>query len=148
MSIKSYAARIGVKYGTLKRWIYESMPGTVRGSNGKVTAIDPEVADPWILTKRASRSWAFNRACAVYFLRCEATGEIKIGFSQDVAARILEIERKERRRTTLLATLPGDKTTELAMHATFAALRIGESEWFYPGVDLLEMIDLLARRVA
>ena len=145
LPIKAFAERVGVKHGTLRRWMTEGMPGVLRGPTGKAKAIIIDEADAWCATKRVGRSWAFGRSTLVYFVRCRKTGEIKIGFSQNVTGRVTEIHRKERRVVDVLATLPGDKHTEGALHRAFAECRIGESEWFLPSNDLVSFVERVAK---
>jgi hypothetical protein len=40
----------------------------------------------------------------------------------------------------LLATMPGDRSTEREIHERFSHLRLGKTEQFQPGRDLLEFI--------
>jgi hypothetical protein len=145
-SLVRCAELLGVKHGTLKRWVHEGMPGVIRGENGWATGLDLTEAGPWLAEKRRS-GCAFGRKSAVYFARCRSTGEIKIGMSSDLKPRLKRLQSKEHRRVEILGTLPGDKTTELYLHRLFAAARI-EGEWFHPTADLLALIALLTRTEA
>lgn len=149
--VDRFAESIGVKIGTMRRWIHEGMPGVVRDERGQAVAVDLSVARPWVESKRASgRSWAFDRKTCVYFAACRDTGEIKIGFTQDVTARVREFEKESKggRHVEVLALLPGDKQTELALHATYAHLRTSDGEWFRPGEDLMAFVGALSKRSA
>lgn len=153
LRVDRFAESVGVKEGTMRRWIHEGMPGVIRapGAQGRAVAIDVDIARPWVEAKRASgRCWAFDRKTCVYFAQCRETGEVKIGFTQDVTARVREFEKRSKggRHVEVLALLPGDKQTELALHATYAHLRTADGEWFQPGADLMSFVGALAKRSA
>jgi hypothetical protein len=151
MRVDRFAESVGVKEGTMRRWIHEGMPGVVRDLSHRAVAVELEIARPWVEAKRASgRCWAFDRKTCVYFAQCRETGEIKIGFTQDVTARVRELEKQSKggRHVEVLALLPGDKQTELAIHAMFADLRTDDGEWFRPGEALMTFVQRLARSAA
>lgn len=148
--VDRFAESVGVKEGTMRRWIHEGMPGVVR-EGSRAVAVELDIARPWVEAKRASgRCWAFDRKTCVYFAQCRETGEVKIGFTQDVTARVREFEKQSKggRHVEVLALLPGDKQTELALHATYAHLRTADGEWFRPGADLMAFVGALAKRSA
>lgn len=73
----------------------------------------------------------------VYAIRCE--GFIKIGWSRNPKGRLRTAQTMNPLPCTLLGFYPADeKTEELALHARFADLRHGASEWFRAEGDLLE----------
>lgn len=146
MRIKEYAESRGLKHGTVKRWIGEGLGGVVRGWRGKAIGVSPAEADAWIEEHRPT-SWGRDRKTRVYFVLDERAGEIKIGFSHDIDRRLGEL-RREGREPRVLATIPGDKQTEQAMHARFAAERIGETEWFRASDRLLRFIAAMAETEA
>lgn len=76
----------------------------------------------------------------VYFLQATDGGPIKIGHSQDVLARIKQLEATYKRPLALLATIPGGREEEQAIHARFSSLRFGKTEQFRPDPDLLAFI--------
>lgn len=65
----------------------------------------------------------------VYFAQSGDQGPIKIGWSQDVERRILELQTANAHRLHLLGTIPGRLEDEMKTHARFAHLRM-EGEWF------------------
>lgn len=71
----------------------------------------------------------------VYFLQSGPAGPIKIGWSQDVARRIEELQTANALRLELLGTLPGRMEDEAALHTRFAHLRM-EGEWFQDAVEI------------
>lgn len=82
----------------------------------------------------------------VYFAR-RADGAIKIGFSVSPHTRLAGLALAP--KPVLLATLCAprgahviafDRAKELELHYRFAHLRIGHSEWFRPGADLIEFV--------
>lgn len=74
-------------------------------------------------------------ASRVYFMRHDRI--IKIGFSVDPEKRAQALAS-----AVILATEPGGRVLEEAMHAKFSHLRI-RGEWFSPGPDLLAYINKL-----
>lgn len=74
---------------------------------------------------------------------------IKIGHtSLDPMARIYYLRNTTRQPAELLATMPGDETTEAELHRRFGHLRImafnyknQPPEWFYPTRELMEFIE-------
>ena len=147
MSANDYADRIGVKRGTLKRWIHEGMPVYRDWSLGPrpTVSVPVALADGWV-SEHHGDSLAIERESFVYFARRTDTEAIKIGFSSDPRRRPQEIRKRERSRrgacgrVELLGQYPGDKRDELALHARFAGARILE-EWFRPVPELLEHIE-------
>ena len=74
-------------------------------------------------------------ASRVYFMRHDRI--IKIGFSIDPAKRSQSLAG-----AVILATEPGGRRDEEALHARFCHLRL-HGEWFSPGPDLIEYINRL-----
>lgn len=72
----------------------------------------------------------------VYF--AERDGLIKIGKSSQPNARVLTLKAR------LLATIPGDGRTEVALHLAFAHLCV-KGEWFRPAPELLALIERVKR---
>lgn len=79
-------------------------------------------------------------AMAVYFVQAADGGPIKIGTSVDVRARLKQLELAYKRPLAMLAEMPGGREEEGAIHERFSHLRIGRTEQFRPGPDLLEFI--------
>jgi hypothetical protein len=147
MTRRGYAKRIGVRKGTLARWISEGMPVLRDWSYGPPATVQviPLFADAWVSENRGD-SLAFERESFVYFARREDTGAIKIGFSSNPARRPQEIRKRTRTRhgacgrVVLLGQYPGDKRDEAKLHTRFAQARIME-EWFRPVPELLSHIE-------
>jgi hypothetical protein len=77
----------------------------------------------------------------VYFIQAtDEIGPIKIGTSEDVPARIRQLEATYNRPLAVLATMPGGRDEERAIHERFSHLRFGRTEQFQPDPDLLDFI--------
>lgn len=76
----------------------------------------------------------------IYFAQASDGGPVKIGFSSNVNSRIRQLEFIYRRPLSLLATMPGDRVREREIHDRFTHLRMGRTEQFHPGPDLMEFI--------
>lgn len=121
-----YAKRIGVRYGTIKRWIHEGMPVSRAGMSVR---IDPAIVDPWVKANH-SASVAFFRAALIYCVQRKGDGAVKIGWTSGLERRLIELRKESLGdEVTLLAAVPGDKPDELKLHAQFAESRI-DGEWF------------------
>lgn len=136
MSGQAFAASIGVRYGTVKRWTSEGMP--VHRSNGLVH-VDPDKANAWIDANRKD-TIALLRASTIYVARRSSDGAFKIGWSSDVARRIQELRKLTRSEVALVVAFPGDKPDELRLHERFAADRI-DGEWFRASAALAAFVD-------
>lgn len=76
----------------------------------------------------------------IYFAQAIDGGPIKIGYSANVDSRIRQLESIYRQPLSVLATMPGDRDEERAIHERFAHWRMGRTEQFQPGHDLMEFI--------
>lgn len=85
----------------------------------------------------------------IYFARVGEDGPIKIGFSDNVFARLSWLGSYFGERLRLLLVVPGDRHIERVMHERFAHLRLGSSrprpkgrkpELFRAGDDLEHFI--------
>jgi hypothetical protein len=79
----------------------------------------------------------------VYFVRGVRSGLIKIGFTTNLKNRLSGL-RTGAGEIELLATIPGDRLIERAMHHRFSALR-QFGEWFSPEVEIMEYISAVNR---
>lgn len=77
----------------------------------------------------------------IYFLQPVDGGPVKIGFSDNLEARRIALELHYGRQLSVLATLPGGREEEKAIHERFAHLRLGRTEQFRPAPDLMEFIN-------
>lgn len=75
----------------------------------------------------------------VYFAQLP-TGSIKIGYSSDVNTRMDQLRGHYGAEPSLLLVMDGDRETEAEMHQRFAHLRLGRTEQFKPGPDLMAFI--------
>jgi hypothetical protein len=75
----------------------------------------------------------------IYFAQLE-TGSIKIGTTTNLNSRLAALESFYGQPLALLATMRGGRATELKIHERFAHLRMGRTEQFRPGPDLMEFI--------
>lgn len=76
----------------------------------------------------------------IYAVQPTTGGPVKIGYSDDVPARIRQLECHYGQTLTLLATLPGGLKEERAIHERFDHLRLGRTEQFRPAADLMAFL--------
>lgn len=143
LSLKLYAASIGVRYGTVKRWVHEGMP--VHKVDHAVLVV-PKEAEAWVAKHRRG-GVCFARRAVIYFAQRDADMAIKIGWSSNIARRLGELASKGRVEVALLAAVPGNKPDEQALHARFAEDLIAD-EWFRPSAALMGFIASLGRIAA
>lgn len=83
---------------------------------------------------------------AVYFIR--STQGIKVGYSEDVHARLRQLQTANANRLRVLAILPNaDRSVEQEFHRLFAAWRL-EGEWFKAVSPVLRTIELINQGAA
>jgi hypothetical protein len=80
---------------------------------------------------------ARRNGSSVYF--ADAGGQIKIGWSRKVAARLAQLQTGSASPIKLLGTIPGGRGTERRLHERFAHLRLS-GEWFVAAPELLAYI--------
>jgi len=99
--------------------------------------VDKNRAD---LDSRKDRQRAATVAqSVVYYLR-EPSGNIKIGFTTNVHARLIALRVN---RDAILATEPGGRGLERMRHRQFKHLRLGRWERFHPEADLLSHVAMI-----
>jgi len=76
----------------------------------------------------------------IYFVQPTDGGPVKIGFSNNVAARVKELEGFYGRELVVLATFKGGRREEAEMHDRFSHLRYGRTEQFRPDMELMDFI--------
>jgi hypothetical protein len=76
----------------------------------------------------------------VYFAQLVESGSIKIGCSDNLEGRLQSLESYYGQPLALLATMPGDRSTERQIHNRFAHLRLGKTEQFRPAAELMQFI--------
>jgi hypothetical protein len=136
MPLKVYAARIGVRPGTVGRWVHEGMP--VMRWNGLVR-IDAAKADAWV-SEHKSGSVSFERDGVVYAVRRESDGAVKFGWSSDLSRRIHELRKESDEQVTLIGAVPGDKRKELRIQGRLTEDRL-DGEWFRPSTIVLQFLN-------
>jgi hypothetical protein len=75
----------------------------------------------------------------IYFVMLDS-GAIKIGFTEQLQKRLWTLKSVYKSKVVLLATLPGDKGEEKEIQERFDHLRLGMTEQFNPGADLMNFI--------
>lgn|GEM_PF-1614371 len=81
----------------------------------------------------------------VYFVSAGEGGPIKIGWSQDVASRIEQLQVGNAYKLILLAKIPGTMADEAETHKRFKHLRM-ESEWFRNSIEITGWLECLGKR--
>lgn len=76
---------------------------------------------------------------AVYFLRADRSGAIKIGMTGHFDTRLAQIRTASPEPISVVGVVAADKSLEQSLHAEFAASRLS-GEWFEPTDALLERI--------
>lgn len=76
----------------------------------------------------------------IYFVQATDGGPIKIGFTDNLDARLKALESHYGRPLALLHAMEGGRAEEAETHDRFSHLRIGRTEQFMPGPDLMEFI--------
>lgn len=77
----------------------------------------------------------------IYFVRAADSDAIKIGYAEDVSARIQGMQTGNHKELILLAVMPGEQCDEAEIHQRFAASRL-QGEWFEETQPLLNLIDV------
>lgn len=76
----------------------------------------------------------------VYFIQGESGGAIKIGYTQDVKARLKSLQTGHPDVLVLLACFPGNQSDERDLHEKFDAFRL-RGEWFKPSEFVLREVE-------
>lgn len=72
---------------------------------------------------------------SVYFIAFPETGRIKVGVSNDVAQRLIDLSKGEGCTGEILHVMPGNRQAEMAAHNRLAAWRL-DGEWFRDGPEV------------
>jgi hypothetical protein len=91
------------------------------------------------VARRERRAESERKTGRVYFVRCVATGRVKIGYSTDVTDRFRQLQTGSPSELELLAAVRTVRVEEKRLHRQFSHLRI-RGEWFEPGDDLMALI--------
>ena len=80
----------------------------------------------------------------VYFVREEASGDIKIGYTSSLPNyRIAQLAAKQDKTLHIVGLMLGNKVTERSVHDDFAELALG-GEWFRSGATLEAFVSALS----
>lgn len=152
LTLKQFSVEVGAKYGTVKRWVHEGMP-VIRGGREKKSKggaarvrVDLTVGRAWIEERRSNQRMGPkhgpNRRSVVFFAHDQDRDLIKIGFSSDPEARMLDFRRQREgahHNVKLVGTMPGDMLVEMRIQGMFSHLRV-EGEWFSAEPELWKFI--------
>ncbi len=84
-----------------------------------------------------------DRPSFVYFIQCESTSLIKVGFASDPWQRLSSLQVGSPTRLELLAWQEGTRQDETKLHEQFAGYRV-RGEWFKPGPEVMAHIAKIA----
>jgi len=76
----------------------------------------------------------------IYFIQMDRIGPIKIGFTTNIAKRILNLQVASPYPLNLLCLFPGNVDMEQKIHICYKEMRM-EGEWFLPHPFILKEID-------
>jgi hypothetical protein len=76
----------------------------------------------------------------IYFLQPVVGGPIKVGFTDNLGRRLVELEAQYNQPLAVLFTMEGDREREAEIHERFSHLRFGRTEQFKPAADLMAFI--------
>jgi hypothetical protein len=102
---------------------------------GTGTSIAPAAVNLIASAEAAELPVTARHSTVVYFLA--NGGRVKIGFTASLSARLRALSLRE---DAILLLLHGGRDLEDALHAQFAAHRIGTSEWFELTTDVVRFI--------
>lgn len=75
----------------------------------------------------------------IYFVRCAATGLVKIGFTLNLQRRLVGLSTGSAAPLECVGVLPGNAEIERQLHARFSHLR-RRGEWFEVDSELAELL--------
>lgn len=75
----------------------------------------------------------------LYFVQCVATGSIKAGFTAQPVNRMASLQALGPRGTELLATVPGCRYREQALHYALSPFRL-RGEWYRPAAEVWRVV--------
>lgn len=81
----------------------------------------------------------------IYFIQNAVNKAIKIGFSQDVDKRLVQLRCATPDELALIGVIPGSMSDEKALHQQFKRYRLS-GEWFSPKENLLKEIGRLLEK--
>jgi len=134
---KAIAAYLGVSESTAQRlWKYNNLP-VLEINKTKVCV--PDLVDKW---QKEKHKW---NNC-VYFIGCQTTKQVKIGFSANVTKRFNALKSQSPVPLELLITIPGTKKDEKKLHKRFRKYRT-HGEWFEPNKRIMRYLEKLRKRL-
>lgn len=114
------------RFGTIEEHPRGSRAYRLRARvGGRLVTIASGATDSFAL---AARDEVFPGGRSVYFIRAGAM--VKIGWSDDVAHRLRELQIASPEKLELLATCPGGRALESFFHVAFSRYR-AHGEWFH-----------------
>lgn len=81
---------------------------------------------------------------AVYFVRADGRGPVKIGFSTGADGRLKSLQTSHHGELAIIAAIPGTQESERSLHKHFAKLRL-KGEWFKYQGELRRYIEGLPK---
>lgn len=76
----------------------------------------------------------------IYFVQSVDGGPVKIGHTDNLEQRLVQLESHYGTPLAVLATMDGDRSVEAGLHERFAHLRFGRTEQFRPAVEIFAFI--------
>lgn len=130
-SLKQAAAHAGLTATSFKDWVRKGiLPGPIPGTR----VYDRRAID----AKRYQFKPRQVGEPRVYFVRF--ADYRKIGWTSDLPARLVDLEKNLPKPLTILHSRPGSKADEWALHKQFSHLRL-RGEWFRVVPELLDFIE-------
>ncbi len=102
-----------------------------------------EIREAYRSGKAISQDFRFQSA-AVYAFAFPSLGLIKVGISNDVDARLVQIEKQENATGELVWSAPGNRQFEMKLHRLFRPWRV-RGEWFSDCAAIREHLTSLTR---
>jgi hypothetical protein len=97
-----------------------------------------------VLTRDQFEAVESVQGSVVYFVQAESGGPIKVGTTDRMRKRLTVLQSSCPVRLRVLATMPGGRDEEIALHIRFDRQRL-HGEWFEPHDDLIGFIRNNAR---
>jgi hypothetical protein len=146
VSLATIAAAMGVSPAAVRKFAAEDpkFPEPCVVFPGGTARYDADAVRVWLRNGGVNRANPANRGrmarpTVVYFIRCDAF--VKIGYTQNVAARVAMLRTGTPHELEVLHTTPGGVEEEGRLHALFAEERVRpDGEWFRLSPRLLEYI--------
>ena len=96
----------------------------------------------WVTLEKPPKKPYSERPIFIYFVQCQMTKMVKIGYARDPLARLSSMQTGSPTPLKMLTIIPGDRFKEKQMHARFKNC-YSHGEWFSPSPELMAYIDEL-----